>query len=240
MASSSQARRLTETHRLAQARISAVAVQALRSAFLLLDPQDLDATTQEFLRTAVPIVMGQQALSAQLAAQYLAVFRRLELPGAAAMEAVIAAPLPPEQVATALTVTGPVSIKSAMARGVPLDTATKTAQANIARAGIRLVLSGGRNTITATTHADPKAIGWARATSGSPCAFCAKGAAKGIWTERGAHMDAHDGCHCSAEPIYRDNARLPAGSSRWKQLWDDAGLMDGDQEANFSTLLSGG
>lgn len=186
----------------------------------------------------MPIITGQRRQSAMMAANYLDAFKKLELGSDAVLRAVLADQLPAAQVVTSMTVTGPVSIKQAMSRGVSLAKAVQTSELNTARAGLRLTLGGGRDTITETTRADRQAIGWARATSGKPCPFCAMIASQGtLYSERGAQFDAHDGCSCSAEPVYREDAALPSGSQRWAQLWSEADASDGDTVKNFRALV---
>ncbi len=239
MAATTAGARLTEAHRVAQARLGAQSVRALRSTLLLLSPDALDATIERFLSAAVPIVTGQRATSARLAAGYLEAFKKLELGSDAVLRAVLADMIPAEQVVTSLTVTGPVSIKRAMTRGVSLAKAAETAEVNVSRAGMRLVLGGGRDTITETTRADRQAAGWARATSGRPCAFCAMIAGRGgVFSEQSAAFEAHDGCSCTAEPVFREDAALPAGSDRWARLWAEADATDGDTVKNFQALVA--
>lgn len=239
MAATTAGARLTEAHRVAQARLGAQSVRALRATLLLLNPDALDATIERFLAAAVPIVTGQRATSARLAADYLEAFKKLELGSDAVLRAVLADMIPTEQVVTSLTVTGPVSIKRAMSRGVSLVKAAETAEVNVARAGMRLVLGGGRDTITETTQADRQAAGWARATSGRPCAFCAMIAGRGaVFSERSVAFEAHDGCSCTAEPVFREDAALPAGSERWARLWAEADASDGDTVKNFQALVA--
>src|SRR5690606_32476541 len=64
VAATLQARRLTEAHRLAQARTGAQAVAALRSIWQLLDPEDLDGTVGRWLQAAIPVVAQMRTLSA--------------------------------------------------------------------------------------------------------------------------------------------------------------------------------
>lgn len=240
MAATATARRLTEAHRLSQGRLGASTIQAVRAAFRLLDPDDLDGSVERWLRVVTPIITNQRRQSALMAANYLEAFKKLELGSDAVLRAVLADLLPAEQIVTAMTVTGPVSIKAAMTRGVPLGSAVQTAELNTARAGLRLALGGGRDTITETTRADRQAVGWARATSGQPCPFCAMIASRGaIYSERSVQFEAHDGCACSAEPVYREDAALPAGSERWARLWAEADASEGDTVKNFQALVTG-
>lgn len=240
MASSEAAARLTEGHRLAQAQIGARTVQNLRAAFPLLDPTNLDATVERWLRVSVPIVRQQQAQSARLAAEYLRAFRAVELGVADAYAARLVVDEATEAIATSLTVTGPVTIKEQMKRMATLEHATRLAMARSAASGMRHALNGGRNTIITNVREDSRALGWARATSGNPCHFCAMLASRGpVYGEDTADFQAHDSCGCTAEPVYRRNAAWPPGSERYRDLWNEAKRLDGDTEINFRRLVEG-
>ena len=197
------ANRLTEAHRLAQARIGAQPATQMRAVWNLLDVEDLGATTPTWLQAAVPLVRAQHRQSAVLAADYLRVFRATQL-GTLDGPTPTLAVFDPRRVATSLTVTGPVALKSAMSRGMALTQATDIAQARMAAASLRQALDGGRETIATTVASDPEAVGYARVTSGRACEFCSMLADRGaVYSDDTVHFEAHDGCSCSAEPAYR-------------------------------------
>lgn len=224
MAATVEARRLTEAHRLAQARIGATVVQAMRTIWPLLNVDDLDASLDRWLSASSLIVSGQRSSSARLAATYVQTFRALELGAAAgAPPLVLADPAPTEAVATSLIVTGPAAVKSAIGRGVPAVRAMDVGLTRAASAAMRHALNGGRDTILETVTADRSAKGWARVVSGSGCAFCAMLASRGpVFRDERVNFDAHDGCMCGAEPVYRDDAAWPAGSRRYQSIWQEA------------------
>lgn len=204
MATTREGGRLTEAHRVAQARLGADVVRQMLAAFPLLDGTDLDGSFERWLRVVLPIIRAQRSTSARLAANYLTTFRSLEVGETRERLAPILAETPPvDAVTTSLVVTGPAAIKSAISRGISLPAAMQTAQTTAARAGMRHVLNGGRETITATTRADPRSGGWARVTSGKPCDFCSMLAGRGaVFGEASVSFAAHDSCACSAEPAY--------------------------------------
>lgn len=237
MASTTEAGRLTEAHRLAQARLGAETVEQLLEVWPLLDPADIDTTTARWLRIAIRVVTAQRRRSALLAANYLSTFRAIELGVTATPIApVIADTIITEQVATSLTVTGPYQLKKSMGLKIPEPTAVSRAQASSARAGMRHSLNGGRDTIIDTVTADKRALGWARTTSGKPCAFCAMLASRGpvYKTKAGARFRAHDDCHCGVEPVYHTNAEWPAGGRRYHEIWQEStrSLEPGDTALN--------
>jgi len=229
MASSPQAARLTQAHRTAQGRLAAIVAREVRQLWPLLDVDDLDGTIDRWLRVAVPAVQRHRAASARLAADYVRAFRTLELGPDPLYLPKLETVAPTEQIITSLTVVGPVSIKrAATAAGtVARQRAVATAQANVARAAMRHVGDGGRGTITGSVAADARAEGWARATSGRACYFCRMLASRGpVYREDTAGFDAHDGCGCTAEPVYHRDADWPAGAREYRATWNEvtAGL----------------
>lgn len=236
MAATVEAGRLTEAHRIAQAQLGARVVEAMRAVWPLLDPADLDGTFDRWLRTVSVIVAGQRVTSARLAANYMQTFKSLELgPSAPAPAIVLAETGPAEALSVSMLATGPVAVKSAIGRGIQTGRAMDVAQARSAVSAMRHVLNGGRETIVETVSADRQAFGWGRVVSGSGCAFCAMLAARGpVYSDRSARFDAHDGCMCGAEPVYREDAAWPAGARRYQRMWDEAttGLEPDDTPLN--------
>jgi hypothetical protein len=237
MAATVEASRLTEAHRLAQLRIGTRTVAQTLAAWRMLDPADLDATAQAWLAVMVPLVHSARRVSARLAANYLTTFRNLELGvDAAAFTAVLAEDVPDEQVQTSLLITGPVAVKSATGRGVPLARAVDIGKARSAGAAMRHAINGGRDTIVESVRADRRALGWARAVSGKACSFCLMLASRGpVYGEDTVGFEAHDHCSCSAEPVYRPDADWPAGSRSARDLWDatTSGLSGADAREAF-------
>lgn len=240
MAATLDARRLTEAHRLGQTQLGVDIVQAMQSLWPLLDPDDLDGSVERWIRAVLPVVAGQRSGSARLAASYVTAFKTLELGGTATpAPVVLAEDIPVEALTTSLIVTGPVAAKASIARGLPAARAMDTALVTSAKAAMRHALDGGRRTTLDTVAADRNAVGWARATSGQPCHFCAMIASRGpvYKGENTADFQPHDGCSCTAEPVYRDDAAWPAGSDRWQDLWQQAKAADGDTAKVFRHLV---
>lgn len=205
MAASVRGAQLTEAHRLAQARLGARVVQAMRAVWPLLDVTDLDDSFERWLRTATVIIGGQRTMSARLAANYVQTFKTLELGASTSPPPLILAePAAAAAIATSMVVTGPASIKSAIGRGVQPAKAMEVAEARSAASAMRHALGGGRDTITGIVAADRDAQGWRRVTSGNSCDFCSLLAGRGaVYGAESATFHAHDGCSCGAEPVYR-------------------------------------
>lgn len=194
-------RRLTEAHRLAQLRIGVRTIADLRRVWRLLDPDNLDPTIEAWIAAAAAVIRAQHSDSSALAMNYLDTFKRLELGDTATIQRADP-PMAGRAVATSLIVTGPLSIKRAMTRGVPLERAVRTAEAASSAAGMRHALQGGRDSLLESLRSDPDAAGWSRVASGNACKFCSSLDGKFHRAET-ADFPAHDGCSCSQEPVYR-------------------------------------
>jgi hypothetical protein len=192
--------RLTQAHRDAQKRLGAQTVARLLLVWPLLDPNELDATTARWLLAVEPIIRTAHQASVALATAYARTHRAAET-GAITPAPIIAAPvLPLEALRTSLTVTGPVSVKRAMTRGVPLSQAIDTARAAHSAAGMRHAVNGGRDYLIQFTFDDPDARGFHRVTSAGSCRYCSDLASVVFDTDR--VFEAHDGCSCTVAPVY--------------------------------------
>lgn len=246
MAATAGAAALTEAHRIAQARLAANTTAQVLNVWPLLDPADLDGTLSRWISGVHPIVSANRDLSARLAAAYYQSFRTATVGLAGdGFTPTLAGPLSLDRLTAALVVTGPGAIKTSLMRGVLLETALDTAQAETARAATYHATNGGRETIVASTEADPRAIGWARAASGDPCAFCAMLASRGpvYHDEDTGGFEAHPGCNCTAEPTFNRSDPWPAGSRDLQRQWNDSqhGLPKSERGLNaFRRHLSAG
>lgn len=191
---------LTEAHRLAQIRQGAKTAVDLANIWSLLDLSAIDATAPRWLEIARAIVISHGTESAHLAQQYLQSIRGLTvgspghpatwLPNTAAID-------------TSLMVTGPIRAKKLAGTGRTLADISDIARASSSAAGQRHALGGGRSVITDTLRHDQRARGYARVTSGGSCDFCQMLAGRGaVYSARTGSFEAHDGCGCSAKPVY--------------------------------------
>ncbi|MCX4751450.1 hypothetical protein OG455_39130 [Kitasatospora sp. NBC_01287] len=92
-------------------------------------------------------------------------------------------------------------------------------------AGGQIVQDGGRDMIHNALQNDPGAIGYYRATEGSPCYFCALMAARGAVykSKRTAAFGAHPHCHCQAVPIFSRRYQLPDANTSFARMWREFG-----------------
>lgn len=234
MAATVEASRLTEAHRLAQARLGVLTARQVLAAWPLLDFDDLDGSFGRWLLVVTRLVQAQRRASAALAAGYLTTFRTLELGiTSEPFTPTLADPVDENSLSTSMLVTGPAALRSASARGVPFAKAVDLARAGSSRSAMRHALNGGRDTIAETIKADAKALGYARATSGRACAFCLMLASRGPVYKSAVSGDfhAHDGCGCSVEPVYRKDADWPAGGRAAQKMWKESTKGLSGQEA---------
>lgn len=195
---------LTEAHRRAQNRIGATTVAQMRAAWPLLDTSDLDGSFGRWLAVVVPLIQSNRRRSATTAASYAAALRALVTGPSELVVPRLADAVERGRIETSMLVTGPASLRNNLAKAMPLRRAVDIAQSRSAAAAMRHVLDGGRQTLVQAVRDDDRAVGWERVTSGKACAFCLMLAGRGaVYGADSADFEAHDGCSCSAEPVYR-------------------------------------
>jgi hypothetical protein len=237
MAATAAGRALTEKHRLAQARIGARTVADMHTVWPVLVPANIDNTAPTWVAAATPIIAAHRADSAQLAGEYVTAFKAVDTGITTPPPIILAPPADPAAVATSLLVTGPYALRRGLAQGVRFDRAVASAEAASSAAAMRHALNGGRATVLGSLAADRHAQGYARATSGKACAFCAMLASRGpVYSLQTVDFHSHDHCSCTAEPIYGHSA-LPPGSQHYADLWQQARDAEGDTFANFRHLV---
>jgi hypothetical protein len=159
-------------------------------------------------------------LSSAVAVDYYELFRAAE--GAAGVStALVADPLPAEQIATSLKVTGPVVARQ-LITAEDREIIEKLLTSLLGSTS-RLTLAGGRGTIERSGLADRALLGWARVChSKAPCAFCRMLRSRGpVYTKETGGFKAHDHCRCTAEPVYSTNPTWPDGAQEDRALWNE-------------------
>lgn len=139
--------------------------------------------------------------------------------------------LHPEQLATALRVTGPVALKQSAGQGMSPEQASQVALVRLSGSAGRLALLGGRQTIAQTVAGSDRIRGWRRVIGGSACYFCAMLASRGAVykdEQRAAFRGTsghkyHDHCHCLPEPLYEHEGD-PAEVEELRRQYRDAQL----------------
>lgn len=221
MARSDAGAELTDQHRRAQVALRAAALRDYLALWPLWQDDD-ERSFGVLVAAAVVLVRAYHQFSSSLAGSYFAAFRREEDPGGFASPR-LAAQIDADRVASSLYVTGRVMTRKALQAGKQPPEARRTALVRTSGAVTRHVLQGGRDTIVQSVGEDPRALTWARVTTGTPCAFCAMLAGRGavFLGESTAEFEAHDHCSCTAEPHY-DGSAIPPDSERWRTLYTRA------------------
>lgn len=195
-------------------------IQRLAALWPALDPERLDATFLAWATAVAQEVLDHRRTAAAVAAQYLQTERSTQgIPGVAVV--LMAPEVSFGALAKSLAVTGPAFIKRAMSNGVPLPVAMEKAFGTTTAVASRHVLDGGRQTVTASARADPRAQGWRRVNGSPDCDWCAARVGRVLTDDS---FGAHDHCSCSAVPVYR---RQPTTSRRDATRDNEEGSRDG-------------
>ena len=242
MAATDLGRRLTEGHKIAQVRLSATTIRQMAALWRILDFDGTRILNIDEWVTSVGILLtGQHRVSAEMARAYYGAFRAAET-GEAGLAALGIPTLPLAQVEASMMATGPARFRSSIFRGHTVDEAARRAAVHAAKAGARLALQGGRQTVLFNVLEDERALGWARAAGRSkPCAFCAMLIGRGpvYKTERTASFEAHDSCWCEPEPVFDRDQPWPSGARELHDMWQDATRGHRDQINAFRRAWEG-
>ena len=225
---------VSAAHDAAQARLldrGLAELTLIYSSTLSLD--DLDATARVYVPLAADSVRRTRRASASVARDFYAALRSTEtadLPSVAPFLAAV-----PDEPAAALlettaTVTGPVTVKSNLSRGLSYEEALAKGLTATLGAATRLVEGGARDVVRLSTFRDPAARGWRRQSGGSPCYFCAAMIGRGpvYKSEGSASFRSHDHCHCKAVPVFGRDSGWTQQSADLNALWktSDGSLRD--------------
>lgn len=220
-------RQLTEAHRLAQVNLRKATIVTMSSRWFLLDYDNLDGTTDLWLDAITPLVDRLNKQSSALARTYYRTHRI----------ALIGGHFDPPTVSldfdafhVSMRATGPATVKAWTGRTSPSEAMRKGMAASSTSAS-RHVLSGSRDTLIVSSQSDPRVTSWSRATSASPCGFCAMLATRTDYnTESSASFSAHDSCGCQPEPVY-DGDWEPSGTQQqWIDLYESEKAKGGDSD----------
>jgi hypothetical protein len=223
--------RLTQAHRVAQLGIRAAFLRELLALWPMIDVTRLDETAADWIARVVDLITGYRAESAARALTYYEAFRKTET-GAVLEHRELYRTLGVGNhaaIRTSLLVTGPIGVKSRIAKGIMPRQAVRQALVDVSGAASRHVLDGGRQLLANTVEKDATAVGWARVTGPHPCAFCALLASRGpvYKSARTASVSKsgeryHDHCACATEPFFDRSADWPDRSREYEQLYRES------------------
>lgn len=101
----------------------------------------------------------------------------------------------------------------------PPEQASSMARDALRGASTRMVMMGGRDTVTSAARMDPMAKGWERVINPGACGFCAMLAGRGaVYKESTVDFRAHDHCHCVARAVFIGQQSMNSDlSAEWGQ-----------------------
>ena len=218
MARTRQGELLTQLHRQQQMALRAAIVREVVRLYPMWQPSD-PASFGAFQDVMVLLTQSGAQRSAALSAAYYRLFRAVEVPSDAVSAGRVitpAAPPPVEQVRKSVAVTSLGSVRRALGAGQSYEQAMRNGLIEVSGSVSRLSLNAGRDTIMQEVQRDPKAQGWARVTSGEPCAFCAMLASRGpVYKEESVDFQAHD--HCVPAGVMVNGPSTELGFRRWHE-----------------------
>lgn len=213
---------LTNAHRAQQLAVRAQSLEGLLRMWAAVDVTNLADTIEVFAQAAALLAGNGFDQSAAAAANYYGLFRRVEI-GQGATIATAGKP-GVEFLAGQIRGAALSGILDARKAGAPIGTAKRNGLVRAIGTMSKLVLAGGRNTIISGTQADRRALGWARVTSGDPCAFCRMLSSRGpaYKSEKSADFQPHDHCGCTPEAVFRGDqlAGSTAVAQAEEHLWE--------------------
>jgi hypothetical protein len=224
---------LTEAHRLAQSRLAVQTTAEMTQFWQLLQPENLDATKDAWVRAISTPLVNLRERSASLAEVYQRAFQLGEIGTLDQYPAEIRVDANHRALTISMEVTGPIAAKTAMKTSSTLDQAMAKAFERAVGSATRYVLNGGREYVAQSILRNPRSQGYTRVTSGRPCYFCAMLASRGA-VYKGDSFDAsdgrfagggdvkvHDHCSCQIMSVYFRDEPAREEAQRWDALWQD-------------------
>jgi hypothetical protein len=218
MAATSTGAALTQAHRAQQLAVQAGSLRGLLVLWRAVDVTRLSDTIEVFAHAAALLAGEGFDASALVAAQYMTLFRQAEIGSGVAVAQ--AARLDRDYLAGQVRGAALKGIIDGRRAGMSVSTAKSNGLVRVVGTFGKLVLAGGRMTIVGAVQSDRRALGWQRATSGDPCAFCRMLAGRGVTykTEKSADFEPHDNCGCTPEPLYLGEGVDPR-AAEYRREW---------------------
>lgn len=117
--------------------------------------------------------------------------------------------------------------------------ASALARDALSGSAVRLVMNGGRNTVTRAASHDPISMGWERIIEHQSCDYCSRlAASSGLHKAASEVFHAHDDCQCLARVVFHGQASAntdlagqwamatrgktgKAANAAWNQYWSE-------------------
>jgi hypothetical protein len=244
-AQAAQSQALTQAFKLQQnreaAKVAALVALYYQKRVNVEDPRSVDL----WLSRVIPALIRTSDTGARNAAEFFAMIRRLEVPGAEPFDPLAALGMIDDGVRKSLMAVGPTSYLNKARDIRRLDVSPQQQKAllieakqitttKLASAAVRHAQAGSRQTIYDNSERDRVALGYVRVTKAKPCHFCAMLASRGLryrafkedsFTESDSRFtgdgDAkvHDSCGCSLKQVYVESDPLVARTEQWADMW---------------------
>ncbi|MFA5636396.1 MAG: hypothetical protein WC977_10910 [Anaerovoracaceae bacterium] len=236
MAPTTQGKRLTEGHRIAQLTLSAEVARKVAALWPLMAAGD-DATA--WVEAVIRLLMDEFQVSAAVARQYYTQFREAETGEPPPFVDFPVVEPQPEVMRVGLISHGPFVLAKQLKMGKLWEIAQQRARADASAEAIRLAAEGGRQQILESIKKDSGSLGWARVVGGKPCAFCAMLASRGpaYKGRSSATFQAHPSCGCTAEPVFSRSQPWPEGSEKFKQIYETAKRTAKEEDGNVTNVF---
>jgi hypothetical protein len=205
---------LFSNYRNTQQAIATQAATAIHNLWTqMIDPAKFNDTWTRLDPVVSGIVDTHYGMTAANAAEYYGTSRVLADNPAVRVPGVT---LDPAYLAKEISIMGEAQFYHYLKDNEP-DAAAAMTRDGLAGTGIRLVMNGGRDTITQAAQNDPLAKGWERVIEPGACSFCAMLAGRGtVYKASTVDFRAHDHCHCVARSVFVGQESVNSGlSAEW-------------------------
>lgn len=221
MASTTAGRQATDTHRARMTKVRASTLRELARLWPSWSVED-SGSFAPFVRSAAAVTYTGHQAAVQETLRYWTVFAAAEIGDP--LVGVPAATLDLEDLVGWLRRSGLGGTVRALRSGKPMVQARQVGLVELSGAAAQTVGQADQQTVLNSVDAERKVRGWARTTSGNPCAFCAMLAGRGpvYKTQSSASFQTHKSCACGAEPVYRTDGDWPGKAGQFKDQYDTA------------------
>lgn len=243
MASTKEARRITDIHRRRQVRLAIASDSELRRAMKLLDPTNIDGTRGAWEASVTSTLVHYRSVSSGEAVRYLQRYREAEI--GSSLGPIVRPGLDVAATRSLLDRAGPQGLKRRIREGQSLWQAYQNTTNSIIAESHKVILSGGRDVVRESARANDRVIGWRRVSDGDPCTFCAMLVSRGpAYTSyakalgKGNGDPYHNHCGCTVEEIYSDWQPTELEQRFVDAYYEAAKAADkADEPRNASTVL---
>lgn len=226
-----------EKQQAAQVALVALMLRDFAKVWHLLNPSELDKSLPEWIAAVHAIIVRYGQMSATLAADH---YEEARLAAKVRKPFHVTLPDDPPE---GLVDTGMRwAVRNVWDRNPEtLPERVQAAQTMAENVAIKDVVDLARITTVEAVHEDPEAVGWARVARPDACYFCRMLTTRGgVYTSETVKFRAHNGCRCTAEPVFKGQLWEPSARVReWTAQYHRAAKMKGDTLKNLRRIVEG-